>query len=198
MMAWWCCNDPNLSQISYIIKYCYVWLKQIYCFLSFPTASPSFSLWDKNNQSTTTHPGSLTFTFLHIFPAKSCMLITSLPCVPHTQPISSSLHVFRIILLVFKHQYQKPTLKTSERWVANMFWSTHVLWFRPSACSNTFRTTPSKFCKLSNWDATCNIKIMRFSKYLMLYSKTNLYNLIFVDPCIVVWLSINNQQDATW
>ena len=109
---------------------------------------------------------------------------------------------FKNDTISFQHQHQKPTLKTSERWVANMFCSTHVLWFRPSACNNTFRTTPSKFCKLSNCDATCNIKIMHFLKYPTLYSKTNLYKLqnIFsgLSRMQEMWNCLGPYRTAKW
>ena len=68
---------------------------------SFKTASHWSLLWDRQFQSTATHPGSLTATFLHIFPAKPCMHVNTLPCMPHTWPISFSLHVLRTIQLVF-------------------------------------------------------------------------------------------------
>ena len=137
--------------------------------ISFKTAHHWFLLWDRYIQSTTTHPGSLTSTFLPIFPS----IILCATYLTHLILFTC----FQNDIINIQRQRQIPTLKTSERWVANMFWSTQVLWFRPSACSNTFRTTPSKFCKLSNCDATCNIKIMHFSKCPMLYPKSNLYKL---------------------
>ena len=88
------------------------------------------------------------------------------------------------------------TLATSDLWVANMFCSTDVLWFRPIPCRRTRSTNARTFCKESVLWTICKQNQLWFFK--------NLFKTKIMKKCrrhiniTNTILLISRPSDTTW